>query len=139
MSTPTAECETGKKSQKCSHSYFFASSLSFFLPTLVYLPSFTTMTAMKSRLENFSSTMEDIIDKVGQPLKPFIPVLARFLIVATFLEDSLRISMQWGEQRSFMEQRRGFPPGLSHAFLSLNVIVSPFCFLYLAPGADLSS
>ncbi|KAI8336127.1 SURF4 family-domain-containing protein [Chlamydoabsidia padenii] len=84
------------------------------------------MTAMKSRLEHVSSTMEDIIDKVGQPLKPYIPVIARFLIVATFLEDALRISMQWTEQLGFMELRRGFPRGLSHLFLSLNVIVMLF-------------
>ncbi|CAO3636795.1 unnamed protein product [Cunninghamella echinulata] len=67
--------------------------------------------------------MEDIIDKVGQPLKPFIPITARFLIVATFLEDALRIITQWSEQVDFMEQRRGFPTGLSHLFLLSNIVV----------------
>ncbi|CAO3595434.1 unnamed protein product [Absidia cylindrospora] len=81
------------------------------------------MSELKSTVEGFSSTMEDVIDKVGQPLKPYIPACARFLIVATFLEDALRITMQWTEQRVFMEQMRSFPTGLSHLFLFLNVVV----------------
>ncbi|KAI8141414.1 SURF4 family-domain-containing protein [Fennellomyces sp. T-0311] len=81
------------------------------------------MSDLKARLEELSSTAEDIVDRVGQPLKPYIPVIGRFLIVATFLEDALRISTQWEDQLLFMEQRRHFPYGLSHLFLGLNVIV----------------
>ncbi|KAI8083008.1 SURF4 family-domain-containing protein [Halteromyces radiatus] len=81
------------------------------------------MSDLKVKLETFSSSMEDVIDKVGQPVKPFIPAIARFLIVATFLEDALRITMQWSDQLDFMELRRGFPTGLSHLFLFLNIIV----------------
>ena len=82
------------------------------------------MSDFKQQLEDFSSKAEDIIDRVGQPLKPYIPVIGRFLIVVTFLEDALRISTQWEDQLLFMEQRRHFPSVLSHLFLGLNVIVS---------------
>ncbi|KAL0089374.1 SURF4 family-domain-containing protein [Phycomyces blakesleeanus] len=81
------------------------------------------MSDFKQQLEAFSSKAEDIVDRIGQPLKPYIPVIARFLIVATFLEDTLRIFMQWSEQVSFMEESRGFPSGISHLFLALNIIV----------------
>ncbi|KAI9023824.1 SURF4 family-domain-containing protein [Phycomyces nitens] len=81
------------------------------------------MSDFKQQLEVFSSKAEDIVDRIGQPVKPYIPVIARFLIVATFLEDTLRIVMQWSEQVVFMEQSRHFPTGISHIFLALNVIV----------------
>ncbi|KAI9243483.1 SURF4 family-domain-containing protein [Phascolomyces articulosus] len=81
------------------------------------------MSEFKERLEELSSKAEDIIDSIGQPLKPYIPVIGRFLIVATFLEDALRISTQWEDQVLFMEQRRNFPSFLSHLFLGLNVII----------------
>ncbi|KAI8637631.1 SURF4 family-domain-containing protein [Parasitella parasitica] len=81
------------------------------------------MSAIKEQVEEFSTKVEDVLDKVGQPLKPYIPAMSRLLIVATFLEDSMRIMMQWEDQRTFMEQSRHFPYGLSHIFLGLNVIV----------------
>lgn len=82
------------------------------------------MAGVKEQMEDFSRKAEDILDRVGQPLKPHIPAMSRFLIVATFLEDSMRIIMQWSDQLTFMEQSRHFPKGLSHLFLGLNVIVS---------------
>ena len=89
------------------------------------------MSDIKQQLEALSSKAEDIVDRVGQPLKPYLPILGRFLIVATFLEDALRISTQWGDQILFMEHSRGFPSGISHLFLALNVVVSIGLFLYL--------
>ncbi|CEI89463.1 Putative SURF4-domain-containing protein [Rhizopus microsporus] len=81
------------------------------------------MASVKEQMETFSTKAEDILDKVGQPLKPYIPAMSRFLIVATFLEDSLRIVTQWRDQLSFMQDVRHFPRGLSHLFLGLNVLV----------------
>jgi hypothetical protein len=82
------------------------------------------MSDIKQQLESFSSKAEDVMDKVGQPLKPYIPAISRFLIVATFLEDALRIITQWSDQLYYMEQSRHFPMVISHLFLGLNVIVS---------------
>ncbi|KAJ8656963.1 hypothetical protein O0I10_007297 [Lichtheimia ornata] len=81
------------------------------------------MSDIKEQLEVFSSKAEEIVDRLGQPLKPYLPILGRFLIVATFLEDALRISTQWEDQILFMEHSRGFPSGISHLFLALNVVV----------------
>ncbi|KAI9483350.1 MAG: SURF4 family-domain-containing protein [Benjaminiella poitrasii] len=90
------------------------------------------MANVKEQMEAFSTKAEDVLDRIGQPLKPYIPVMSRFLIIATFLEDTLRIITQWGDQLTFMEQSRGFPVGFSHIFLGLNVItmlVASFCIV----------
>ncbi|KAI9322867.1 SURF4 family-domain-containing protein [Dichotomocladium elegans] len=80
------------------------------------------ITIVKARLEAFSTKAEELINQLGQPLKPYIPAISRFLIVATFLEDALRIATQWGDQIDFIEQRRHFPSGISHLFLLLNIV-----------------
>lgn len=77
-------------------------------------------------VQEYSRKFEEVIDKIGQPLKPYIPAIARFLIVVTFLEDALRISTQFGDQLFFLQRHRGFPWGLSHFFLIANVLVSCF-------------
>ena len=84
------------------------------------------MSDLKLQVESFSSKAEDIIDRVGQPLKPYIPAIGRFLIVVTFLEDALRITTQWSDQNTYMQDYRHFPRGISQIFLGLNVIVSVF-------------
>lgn len=82
------------------------------------------MSNVKEQIEAFSTKVEDIVDRIGQPLKPYIPAISRFLIIATFIEDSLRIIAQWKDQLLFMQEVRSFPRGLSHLFLGLNVLVS---------------
>jgi ER-derived vesicles protein len=67
--------------------------------------------------------IEDLVDKLFQPIKPYIPIIARFLLVVTFYEDSLRIVSQWGDQRFYLEQYQGMPWGVSHLFLITNVIL----------------
>lgn len=84
----------------------------------------TNMAGVKEQMEAFSTKAEDVVDRIGQPLKPYIPAMSRFLIVATFIEDSLRILTQWTDQLHYMQDIRSFPRGLSHLFLGLNVLVS---------------
>ncbi|KAG0032266.1 hypothetical protein BGZ82_006612 [Podila clonocystis] len=78
-------------------------------------------------VQEYSRKFEDIIDKIGQPIKPYIPAIARFLIVVTFLEDALRISTQFSDQLYYLERHRGFPKGISHFFLLSNVIAMFSC------------
>ncbi|KAK3822325.1 MAG: SURF4 family-domain-containing protein [Linnemannia gamsii] len=78
-------------------------------------------------VQEYSRKFEELIDKVGQPLKPYIPAIARFLIVVTFLEDALRISTQFGDQLYYLQRHRGFPWGLSHFFLIANILTMLSC------------
>ena len=58
-------------------------------------------------LEKFrqqSKQIEDAVEIYAQPLKPHLPAIGRFLIVVTFLEDSLRIITQWGDQLWYLQK-----------------------------------
>ncbi|KAK9722899.1 ER-derived vesicles protein erv29 [Basidiobolus ranarum] len=74
-------------------------------------------------VRSFSSRMEDTLAKVTFPVKPYIPAIARFLLVVTFFEDSLRIVTQWSDQVYYLEKYQGFYSGFSQLFLGLNVLV----------------
>ena len=43
-------------------------------------------------LKKFTEKFEEKLEVVAAPLKPWLPAIARFLLVVTFLEDSLRIT-----------------------------------------------
>ncbi|KAK9703320.1 ER-derived vesicles protein erv29 [Basidiobolus ranarum] len=79
---------------------------------------------MIQTVRNLSARIETLISKTASPLKPVIPVIARFLLVVTFFEDSLRIIAQWSDQLVYLERYRGFYNGANHIFLGLNVFVS---------------
>ncbi|CAG8518572.1 8800_t:CDS:2 [Diversispora eburnea] len=74
------------------------------------------------QVRRYTSKAEDVLTTISQPLKPHIPVIARFLIVVTFLEDAFRILFQWSEQIFYLERIRGIPWGMSQIFLAGNVI-----------------
>ncbi|KAK9703321.1 ER-derived vesicles protein erv29 [Basidiobolus ranarum] len=74
-------------------------------------------------VRRFSANIETLISKTASPLKPVIPVIARFLLVVTFFEDSIRIIAQWSDQLVYLERYRGFYNGANHIFLSLNVFI----------------
>ncbi|KAF9915575.1 hypothetical protein BX616_005833 [Lobosporangium transversale] len=78
-------------------------------------------------VHDYSRKIEDIIDRIGQPIKPYIPAIARLLIVVTFLEDAVRISTQFSDQLYYLQRYRGFPWGLSHLFLLGNVLTMLSC------------
>lgn len=65
-------------------------------------------------LEQFFNTIDKGIDRVSQSaffyqLKPYIPSIARFFIVATFYEDSFRILTQWAEQVYYLNKWKNLP------------------------------
>lgn len=52
--------------------------------------------------KRYSSRIEAWLDGVSQPVKPYIPAVARFLLIVTYLEDSLRIVSQWSDQLYYL-------------------------------------
>ncbi|KAK1921576.1 ER to Golgi transport-related protein [Papiliotrema laurentii] len=79
------------------------------------------------QVQALSSKVEDYIEAYTQPIRPYVPAMARFLIVVTFLEDALRILTQWGDQLWYLQKHRHFPWGISHIFLLINVITMISC------------
>lgn len=53
-----------------------------------------------------TSKIEDWLDTLADPVKPYLPIIGRFLIVVTFLEDALRIVTQWSDQLTYLHQYR---------------------------------
>ncbi|KAI0293964.1 SURF4-domain-containing protein [Russula brevipes] len=74
------------------------------------------------KLRYYAKQIEDYVEIYSQPLRPHLPAIGRFLIIVTFLEDSLRIITQWGDQLWYLQKHRHFPRGISHMFLLINVI-----------------
>ncbi|KAK4560476.1 ER-derived vesicles protein erv29 [Recurvomyces mirabilis] len=69
-----------------------------------------------------TSKIEDWLDTISDPVKPYLPMIGRFLIVVTFLEDALRILTQWNDQLVYLHDYRHIPRGITHLFLIINVI-----------------
>lgn len=53
-----------------------------------------------------TSKIEDWLDTISDPVKPYLPHIGRFLIVVTFLEDALRIITQWSDQLVYLHDYR---------------------------------
>lgn len=56
------------------------------------------------KARQLGKTVEDNVEIYTQPLKPHLPAIGRFLIVVTFLEDSIRILTQWGDQLWYLQK-----------------------------------
>ncbi|WPG99718.1 Hypothetical protein R9X50_00253700 [Acrodontium crateriforme] len=74
-----------------------------------------------------TSKIEDWLDSISDPVKPYLPAIGRFLIVVTFLEDALRIITQFNDQLIYLNEYRHIPWGITHLFLLLNVIAMTIC------------
>ncbi|KIW31787.1 uncharacterized protein PV07_03379 [Cladophialophora immunda] len=74
-----------------------------------------------------TSKIEDWLNTMGEPLKPYLPAIGRFLIVVTFLEDAVRIVTQWSDQLTYLRDYRHIPWGITHLFLIFNVITMSVC------------
>ncbi|CAM1506904.1 Fc.00g065450.m01.CDS01 [Cosmosporella sp. VM-42] len=78
------------------------------------------------QIRPYTSKIEDALDNLSEPVKPYLPAIGRFLIVVTFLEDALRIITQWSDQLLYLHDYRHIPSGITHIFLITNVIAM-FC------------
>ncbi|KAG0742307.1 hypothetical protein G6F57_009886 [Rhizopus arrhizus] len=74
------------------------------------------------------SKTKEVLTKV----KPYLPCISRFLIVATFYEDASRSVWQWEDQLFYLKYIRQIPSVVVNTFLVLNVlsmIVFPTCVI----------
>ncbi|KAK8240130.1 putative COPII-coated vesicle protein SurF4/Erv29 [Phyllosticta capitalensis] len=86
-----------------------------------------------------TSKIEDWLDTLADPVKPYLPAIGRFLIVVTFLEDALRIITQWSDQLTYLKDYRHsktrrvyhLPGGITHLFLIANVIAMTTCSFFI--------
>lgn len=64
---------------------------------------------------------EDVADKVLRRSKHVLPHAAHLCLVATFLEDGIRMFMQWGEQRDYIDSTWGCGGFLANLFVVVNL------------------
>ncbi|KAG7910031.1 hypothetical protein KL906_001936 [Ogataea polymorpha] len=74
------------------------------------------------KFEKFTKQVEELIDGYLSPAKPYVPFIGRFLIVATFFEDSLRIMSQWKEQVYYLATFRHLYEWFVKLFLLFNIV-----------------
>ncbi|AGO13542.1 AaceriAGL340Cp [[Ashbya] aceris (nom. inval.)] len=76
------------------------------------------------KFERFAKRIEDVTDHpLVQRFVPYTPLLARFFIVATFYEDSIRILSQWPEQVQFISYYRRYPRAFAVLFLMVVAVL----------------
>lgn len=76
--------------------------------------------------------IDNMLGTIGGPIKPYLPAIGRFLIVATFLEDAIRIMSQWSDQVYYIWNVRNYWYFVSVTYLALNVLcmfAGSFCVI----------
>lgn len=78
--------------------------------------------SMFSSAASTAGAIDEWLGELGQPLKPYLPVLGRILVISTFLEDAVRLVTQWGDQTRYLRNHRGIPYIFTVLLLTSNVI-----------------
>ncbi|OUM53834.1 hypothetical protein BVG19_g3155 [[Candida] boidinii] len=74
------------------------------------------------KFESFTDTVDEKLDNYLGFFKPYVPSIGRVLIVATFLEDSIRIVSQWRDQVYYLSTFRHLYEWFVKIFLILNIL-----------------
>jgi uncharacterized membrane protein YphA (DoxX/SURF4 family) len=85
----------------------------------------------KQKFDAYSKKVENLVDHPSlQQIKPYIPQIGRFLIVATFYEDAIRLISQWSDQAFYLWNYRHIP----YFFV---IVLLIFCIIVMLSGSTL--
>ena len=78
------------------------------------------------------SRADDVADTVLRRSKHYLPHVARLLLIATFLEDGMRMWFQWDEQREYFDSTWRCGSVLAALFVLANMLCQIVgCFMVL--------
>lgn len=69
------------------------------------------------------SQADDFADRILRHSKHYLPHIARLCLIATFLEDGLRMWFQWTEQKDYVSLTWRCGEFLAHTFVLLNMVL----------------
>ena len=69
------------------------------------------------------SQADDFADRILRQSKHYLPHIARLCLIATFLEDGLRMWFQWTEQKDYVSLTWRCGEFLAHTFVLLNMVL----------------
>ncbi|KAF6205811.1 hypothetical protein GE061_019985 [Apolygus lucorum] len=70
----------------------------------------------------YVSKAEDIADEVYKRTRVVLPTIARMCLISTFLEDGIRMWVQWTEQSEYMDMSWGCGKILATLFVLINLV-----------------
>ena len=76
----------------------------------------------ESSYNRIISQADDVADRVLRATKVYLPHLARFCLVATFIDDGLRMWVQWSEQKDYINYTWHCGDFLGHVFVLVNMV-----------------
>lgn len=79
--------------------------------------------SLQALVHAYTEKFDALLGKAGTPLKPFLPLIGRFFIVATFYEDGFRIFSQWNSQVSYIAGFRGLHRYITVLYLAMNILI----------------
>lgn len=68
------------------------------------------------------SKAEDVAEEIYKRSRVFLPTIARACLISTFLEDGIRMWVQWSQQSEYMDMSWGCGKFLATVFVLVNLI-----------------
>ncbi|KAJ8902706.1 hypothetical protein NDN08_006026 [Rhodosorus marinus] len=76
------------------------------------------------RVADFVKTATVRLTKLKKVVSPYFPIMARFLLILTFLEDGIRVLFEFSAQVYFLKSHYGLPKWLAGFILIVTVLLS---------------
>lgn len=85
------------------------------------LKKHTFQSNILDKAHEYAHYADEKLSELGGPIKPYLPLIGRFLVVVTYFEDSWRIVTNWSAQVQYIWKFKGISWVLTELFFISNV------------------